>query len=806
MTTVVRALVLGWLLLSPFVAVTARAQGQALVTENPKLQFLLRQLVDGEAPPAAGGQGLVRGDAEGRVQVYIRADAITQAILDQVTHLGGKIDAQALGVLQAWMPPAALPALADLPGVRHVEAPQYAQPNMGSVTTQGDSVIRTDLLRQQLGVTGRGVRVGVLSDGIGGLAQSIATGNLPASTFSCQSVAIQTIAQRPDGCRTGERLVETAGGVTARPFIASRDLGSGSEGTALLEIIRDLAPDAELWFASFTTAVEGVNALQQFLLPNVDVIVSDLVFPGYFPDGSNTLTQGFAQALAAPHVRARAFIQAVGNAAQLHYVATYAGSGGSYTTPVATGPLHLFTGAGAPADTNQVTVPAGVTATIYLSWNDPAGRSTNDYDLVLLNCATRAVLAFSPTRQQGAQEPQEAVTFVNPTTLPITVCYAIQNVANRAAARTLNVIVTPGSSGILHQFNTRASSLMAPADLPGNAIAVGAVPAGRPDEIEPFSSLGPTLDGRPKPDVVAPDGVSVSGAWGFGTTFIGTSAAAPHVGGLAALLLELDPSLTGAQLKSALMQSARPLPLGDANTFGAGRVDGSGAIRSVRLQDFVAGFYEAVLDREADASELTGWVSFILANPTPASASAMVHGFLDGSEYLGRTATLESHVALLYRLLLGRAPDEDGLAEWVGRLQVQFDTALPGFVSSPEFQRLMPDVRDRGSVNAVVTRLYHEVLGRNPAASEVAAWTDYIGTTGDVQGVARGFLGSREYNAAPRTLAQHVGILYRSFLGREPTLAETAPWVSFFEAFRAGVEDAFIASPEFQARFQSLVL
>jgi subtilisin family serine protease len=800
---VVGGLVAGWLVLCALTVTDVHAQGHASLADSPKLQDGLREFAHGSPAPAPEERGLVRGDAAGRVQVYIRADAITPALRDAVTRLGGTIEGQGLGVLQAWLPPASLSAVAEIPGVRHVEAPQYAQPNVGSVTTEGDAVIRSNLLRQGVGVTGRGVRIGVMSDGIGGLAQSIASGNLPASTFFCQTASSQSIAQRAGGCRANERLVQTTGGVTARAFATGRSLDVGAEGTAMLEIIRDLAPDAELWFVSVSTGVEGVNALQQLLVPNVDVIVSDLGFAGYFPDGASTLTQGYAQALAAPGARARAFVQSAGNAAQLHYAARFADAGTSYATAAGAGALHRFSGPAGASDMNRVTVLPGLTVSIYLAWNDPAGRSTNDYDLLLLDCATRQLVVASATRQQGAQEPAEALQWTNLSATSVSVCYAIMNVGNAAAPRTLNVTVTPLGAVSSHQFNTAASSLFVPADLPGDAIAVGAVSAARPNEIEPFSSLGPTFDGRAKPDVVAPDGVSVSGAGGFPTTFLGTSAAAPHVAGLAALLLEMDPTLTPAQLKSVLMQSA--IFLGDPNAFGAGRVDAAGVVRSVRLQDFVGGFYGSVLGREADAAELTGWVSFLLANPTPAAASALVHGFLDGPEYLARPVTLASHVTLLYDLLLGRAPDAAGLVDWVGRLQAQYDTALPGFVASAEFQRLVPDVHDRPRVGAVVTRLYQQVLGRDPSASEVSPWTDYIGATGDLVGVARGFLGSAEYNGTPRTLVEHVGVLYRSFLGRDPTAGEVPPWVGYFETFRIGVEDAFIGSPEFQGRFQLLV-
>jgi hypothetical protein len=222
------------------------------------------------------------------------------------------------------------------------------------------------------------------------------------------------------------------------------------------------------------------------------------------------------------------------------------------------------------------------------------------------------------------------------------------------------------------------------------------------------------------------------------------------------------------------------------------------------LASFVTGFYLRVLGRTPADSEVQAWVNFLIANPTPAGARTMALGFLDGPEYLSRPVTLTSHVTLLYDVFLGRAPDAPGLAAWVGKLQDDFDTALPGFVNSPEFQSLLPNLQDRSAVGAVVTRLYQEVLGRTPAISEVAAWTEYIAATGDVLGVAQGFFGSAEYNGTARTLAQHVVILYRTFLGRDPAPAEVTPWVDYLQSFRTAVEDAFISSPEFQERFRRL--
>ena len=201
------------------------------------------------------------------------------------------------------------------------------------------------------------------------------------------------------------------------------------------------------------------------------------------------------------------------------------------------------------------------------------------------------------------------------------------------------------------------------------------------------------------------------------------------------------------------------------------------------MADFVTGFYNNVLARTPAPSEVVAWADFLLANPTPAAASAMAHGFLDGPEFLSKARTHAQFVTILYRVFLEREPDGPGLAGWVGNLLDGFDTALPGFVNSQEFRSLLPSFQDRTRVDAVVLRLYVEVLGRTPNPSELSAWTDYIVATGDLLGVARGFLRCRRVQQPRRTLAQHVVILYRTFLGRDPAPSEIGPWVDYIQSF-----------------------
>ncbi|MFC7532500.1 S8 family serine peptidase [Actinoplanes sp. GCM10030250] len=121
------------------------------------------------------------------------------------------------------------------------------------------------------------------------------------------------------------------------------------------------------------------------------------------------------------------------------------------------------------------------------------------------------------------------------------------------------------------------------------ALSVGAVD--RNDQLAAFSSRGPGRDGDSvKPEITGP-GVDIthalssdagSGPYGHGS---GTSFAAPHVAGGAAILAQRHPDWTPAQLKAALMGSARPAEGLSAYAQGAGRVDVARAVHTTLLAD-----------------------------------------------------------------------------------------------------------------------------------------------------------------------------------------------------------------------------
>jgi hypothetical protein len=179
----------------------------------------------------------------------------------------------------------------------------------------------------------------------------------------------------------------------------------------------------------------------------------------------------------------------------------------------------------------------------------------------------------------------------------------------------------------LAEYRVSAGSIFGhPAVL--GVLAVGAIDALDPgnDDIERFSSHGPariffpTRQTRDKPDLTAVDGVSISGAGGLPSPFFGTSASAPHVAGVAALLRSAFPNATAAQVRAALAVSAVDLGTpGVDPIFGAGRVDALAAAAELAVPDIKANGSDAPLTL-SESDTLTILIAMDSSNRSPVDA------------------------------------------------------------------------------------------------------------------------------------------------------------------------------------------
>ena len=218
-----------------------------------------------------------------------------------------------------------------------------------------------------------------------------------------------------------------------------------------------------------------------------------------------------------------------------------------------------------------------------------------------------------------------------------------------------------------------------------------------------------------------------------------------------------------------------------------------------RLESFVTDVYLAALVRTPDTSELSYWVDVLATEPTPDTVRGMLHVVFDGPEFRRRPVNPWQYVEALYQAMLGRDPAPSELDWWVQAVLDRFNTLLPEFVESSEFQRLVPSCRDQAAVTLLVGRLYQQVLRRVASAAELAWWAQDIITWCALEDAVETFFNTDEYLGMPRTLTDHVTVLYRALLAREPDTGGLAWWVDDLAEQLAAIEDDLMASPEFEA-------
>ena len=481
---------------------------------------------------------LVRVNARGIIQVYIYVSRWGEAEQAELENLGARIEIadETYGAVQARLPYHLLDKVAELGFITRVTAPTYGNPRSGSIQTEGDEIINAADVRA-LGFNGSGVKVGVISIGVVGLSSAQQSGDLPSVS-----------------------VIQTA--------------TDDAEGTAMMEIVHDIAPGATLGFCGLPsgTSLEFRNCV--LALRNTfgaDIIVDDIGYSSepYFEDGL------VAQTVKAATDSGVFYTSAAGNSADKHYQ-------GLFLAASKFPDFHDFgrrSGALSDIDVDFIIHP-GQTLVVWLQWSEPFGGACSDYDLILRDDQSN-ILDFSVDRQNCNDDPLEFVFYTNPFIFT-TVDAFVEIGKSSGSNRVLEMFYSLAPL----EYNVPEGSIFGHPAVPG-VMAAGAVDAADPgnDNIRVFSSRGPSEIFyparvlRPKPDITGIDGVSVTGAGGFPTTFSGTSAAAPHVAGVAALLKSASPSASAMQISQAIINSAIDLGSpGFDTTFGHGRIDALAAL------------------------------------------------------------------------------------------------------------------------------------------------------------------------------------------------------------------------------------
>lgn len=523
--------------------------------------------------------------------------------------------------LSGRVPLAALADMGSSPFLRSMR-PVVAIKRVGLVTSQGDQVMRSGEARTTFGVDGTGIKVGVLSDSYDcslpftgipftAAADDVNNNDLPPNVQVLKDLSPTRVADCTD------------------------------EGRAMMQLIHDVAPGSpQAFYTAFISDADFAAGIRALATAGSKVIVDDIGYLNqpFFQDGI------IAQAVDDVTARGVSYFSAAGNDARSAYSSAFRNSRG----------LHDFD-ASARTDTRQsfsATLPPGGAAILSFQWDQPffsasGGSGTqSDVDIFFVNANGTPIVSCDQATTQTLCQIPGTDNNIGGDALEIPLLGNLSNrtvnVTNLSIAIQLFSGAAPGRMQYIAwglsptQFATNSPTVFGQSAAAGaEAVAAAAFfdtaafgsTNCTPACAESFSSAGgiPILFNtqgvrlatavlRTKPGVTAPDGTNTTffvqdignDADTF-PNFFGTSAAAPHAAGVAALMYDARArsiaagTSTTALTPAAVMQGLRStasditrerLNNGNVGTIangtgvdaktGAGLINAVGAVQSAR--------------------------------------------------------------------------------------------------------------------------------------------------------------------------------------------------------------------------------
>lgn len=591
-----------------------------LVKLHPTLRIAADRLAIHGPVVAAQHAPIVTPTADLRIRVDVRFDRLDAGTLADLTALGFEPSALSTAWLRATgtVPAARLEDLAALTAVGRVKPDYPPMRRAGAVTSQGDAATEADSARAQFSLTGQGVRVGALSDSCAVLSGSIIGGSNSGS-FLTGGTIINTSSQASGDLPASIvniQDINPSGGMASSVI---------DEGRAMLEIVHDLAPGAELFFATAFGGETGfATNIGRLADAGCRVIVDDVIYLSepMFQDGI------IAQAVDEVVAEGVLFFSSAGNNGDDSYESVYRDSDPADTAdgpPPSFDDFHDFDAGVGVDPLLGMTVAAGGYVYAVLQWNEPFGGTlgpgaSSDFDFYVYSADGSTVsLAESSFNDSIGDDPLEIVLIDN-TGSGSSRSFTL-GIDLHTGDGALLKIVFLGSGFSVNQHQTFSPTVFGHAAAAG-AVAVAAefygevgsgnvtAPAGV-ENVEAFSSLGPAMiyfnaagaplgspQTRAKPDLTAPDGANTSffgSDIGFDAdafpNFFGTSAAAPHAAAVAALLVEaLDDrgaAIVPAQVYQQMQNTCVDIESAGVDALsGAGRIDAQQLLALLENGDF----------------------------------------------------------------------------------------------------------------------------------------------------------------------------------------------------------------------------
>lgn len=624
----------------------ALAPGLALAVANrpggddlsPRLAELAKPSVR-SAPPAEQARALsVAPDGPGsllrkgnRVVVEVRFDHGAAAGVEDLRAAGAEVVnvSSRYQTVTVAAKPSELARLSGIPSV--ASATEVLTPITAAVSTcpsgvavsEGDAQLHAAEARDAFGVDGTGVKVGLLSDSF--------DQDGSAETHEAEDVESGDLPGTQNLCLNEETPVDTA---LDDYEPDSEEPQAEDEGRAMAQIVHDLAPAAQLSFATaFTGPTAFASNIEALAAGGAKVIADDVTYfeEPFFQEGPVGVAVSKVTASGVSYFSSAANNNLISGGKD---IASWEAPGfrdaGSCAIGLPTYAKHCMDfNPDAPVDTTfGVKVSSGATLRVDLQWKQPWHGVTTDLDAYLLNSANELLASSENTNAMSTQMPFEFLPWTNKTGTAQTVRIAINRCDSTCGGASGG---DGGSPRLKFAFLENGGGVTAteyPESSPGpegdvvgptifghnggeDAISVGAIRYNATAAPEAFSSRGPVTHyfgpvegataaaalGSPqileKPDLTATDGGAntffgscVSNTW----RFFGTSAAAPHAAAVAALGRQAAAGATpvevAEEVKQAMLEESDPVGSFPPTAVGFGIVNAGATIAKLKSEPF----------------------------------------------------------------------------------------------------------------------------------------------------------------------------------------------------------------------------
>lgn len=469
--------------------------------------------------------------------------------------------------------------------------------------------------RKEFEVDGSGVTVGILSDSFN-RATEAADGSGPIATHAPQDVSAGDLPGAGNTC---------IGETTPVDVLDDAEADGEDEGRAMAQIVHDVAPGASLAFATaFSGEIAFAENIEKLAEPvpagaEAGVIADDVTYfeEPFFQEGpvgvavKNVTEQGVSYFSSAGNNNLIDGGQDIAS-----WEAPQFRDAGA--CPAALASLEASEGLslngshcmdfnpGVGTDTTfGIAVANGATLTVDVQWAEAWEGVGTDVDAFLVGPGG-SIVAASDGDNPASGRPFELIGWENNTGSSTAVQLVINRFSGGNPRLKLALLQNGGGVGSTEYPESIEGDIVGPTIFGHNGgedtISVGAIHYTASSAPEPYSSRGPVthyfgpVDGptpaKPlgsaqilsKPDITATDCGATTFFASFASAestwrFCGTSAAAPHAAGVAALLRQKDPAATPEEIHAALVDGATQIGVSGACAVGAGLVEAVGAVQ-----------------------------------------------------------------------------------------------------------------------------------------------------------------------------------------------------------------------------------